>query len=120
MPGTHVYNENANKAERLYFECKTKKAERLYFIQSNLHKTIQRIVVIMRFPMKITDAASLGSAIRARRKELHYTQSDLAEFTGFSTSFISDLERGKETAEIGKAIFLINLLGMDFCLENRE
>ena len=70
--------------------------------------------------MKITDAASLGSAIRARRKELHYTQSDLAEFTGFSTSFISDLERGKETAEIGKAIFLINLLGMDFCLENRE
>lgn len=45
--------------------------------------------------MKITDSKSLGEAIRSRRKELHYTQAYLAEFTGFSVSFISDLERGK-------------------------
>ena len=55
--------------------------------------------------MKIVDAESLGKAIRRRRKELHYTQAYLAEYTGFSASFISDLERGKETAEIGKTIF---------------
>ena len=53
--------------------------------------------------MKIIDSITLGATIRARRKELGYTQSDLAEFTGFSISFISDLERGKKTAEIGKA-----------------
>lgn len=69
--------------------------------------------------MKITDAKSLGEAIRFRRKELHYTQAYLAEFTGFSVSFISDLERGKPTAEIGKAIDLINLLGMDLLVEKR-
>ena len=63
--------------------------------------------------MKITDAVSLGQAIRRRRKELHYTQEQLAEYTGFSASFISDLERGKETAQLGKAIFLANLLGLD-------
>ena len=41
------------------------------------------------------------------------------EFTGFSVSFISDLERGKETCEIGKAIEIVNLLGMDLCMEKR-
>lgn len=69
--------------------------------------------------MKITDAKSYGEAIRNRRKELGYTQAYLAEFTGFSVSFISDLERGKATAEIGKAIYLTNLLGMDLCMEKR-
>ena len=67
--------------------------------------------------MKIIDSITLGATIRARRKELGYTQSDLAEFTGFS--FISDLERGKKTAEIGKALQLIQLLGMDIKIEKR-
>ncbi len=69
--------------------------------------------------MKITDAVSLGQAIRRRRKELHYTQEQLAEYTGFSASFISDLERGKETAQLGKAIFLANLLGLDILVNKR-
>ena len=70
--------------------------------------------------IKITDTASLGKAIRQRRKELHYTQAYLAEFTGFSASFISDLENGKATAELGKTLFLIQLLGMDLCLETLD
>lgn len=69
--------------------------------------------------MRITDSKVLGNAIRKRRKELHYTQAYLAEFTGFSVSFISDLERGKTTAEIGKTIILINLLGLDLLVEER-
>lgn len=69
--------------------------------------------------MKIIDSISLGNIIRKRRKELGYTQAYLSEFTGFSVSFISDLERGKATCEIGKAIYLINLLGMDLCVGKR-
>ena len=69
--------------------------------------------------MKIIDSKSLGEAIRIRRKELKYTQAYIAEFTGYSVSFISDLERGKDTAEIGKAITIINLLGMDILVEKR-
>lgn len=61
----------------------------------------------------------LETNLRTRRKELGYTQAYIAEFTGFSVSLISDLERGKETCEIGKAIKIVNLLGMDLCMEKR-
>ena len=69
--------------------------------------------------MKITDSKSLGLTIRQRRKELNYTQAFLSEFTGFSVSFISDLERGKPTAEIEKTLKIINILGLDLFLEKR-
>ena len=69
--------------------------------------------------MLITDTAAFGKAIRQRRKELHYTQAFLSEFTGFSVSFISDLENGKETAELGKALYMAQLLGLDCRLEER-
>lgn len=69
--------------------------------------------------MKIINSKALGESIRKRRKELGYTQAYLSDFTGFSVSFISDLERGKATAEIGKTIDLINLLGLDLEVEER-
>lgn len=69
--------------------------------------------------MKIIDAKSLGKAIRDRRKELHYTQAYLSEFTGFSVSFISDLERGKPTVELEKTLKIINILGLDILIEKR-
>ena len=69
--------------------------------------------------MKIRSVEELGEAIRTRRKELHYTQAFLAEFTGFSVSFISDVERGKATAEIGKTLQLLMILGLDLAVERR-
>ena len=69
--------------------------------------------------MIITDAFSFGQALRERRKALGYTQAYLAAFSGFSVSFISDLENGKSTAELGKAIYLANLLGLDCSLDPR-
>ncbi len=63
--------------------------------------------------MRIYDAADFGAAIRQRRKSLHYTQVYVAEVTGLSVSFISDVERGKPTAELGKVLSLANLLGLD-------
>ena len=68
----------------------------------------------------ITDADSFGQALKQRRKELGYTQAFLSDFSGFSVSFISDLENGKSTAELGKAIYLANLLGLDCTLTPRD
>ena len=69
--------------------------------------------------MKITDAKSFGKAIRAKRKEQGMTQSEMAAFTGFSVSFISDLENGKPTAELERSIMLANILGLDIELNSR-
>lgn len=69
--------------------------------------------------MKITDAASFGKAIRTRRKKLGMTQSDIAAFTGLSISFLSDLENGKKTIELEKAISVAMLLGLDINITER-
>lgn len=69
--------------------------------------------------MMINNPSDFGMAIRQRRKELGYTQKYISEFTGFSISFISDLENGKSTAELGKAIYLANMLGLDITIISR-
>nr|MBQ4457729.1 helix-turn-helix transcriptional regulator [Clostridia bacterium] len=68
----------------------------------------------------ITNAKDFGQALRQRRKQLGYTQAFLSEVSGFSVTFISDLENGKRTAELGKAISLANLLGLDCSLTPRS
>ena len=69
--------------------------------------------------MVINNAADFGKSLKKRRKELGYTQRYISEFTGFSISFISDLENGKSTAELGKAIYLANMLGLDISVNAR-
>ena len=68
---------------------------------------------------KVYTAAELGKAIRIRRKELGYTQAFLAEYAGVSASFLSELENGKETIQLGKMMYIISLLGMDLSLIRR-
>jgi len=70
--------------------------------------------------MIISDTITFGKTLRQRRKQLGYTQAFVSEFSGFSISFISDLENGKSSAELGKAIYLANLLGLDCSLTPRS
>lgn len=70
--------------------------------------------------MKVFDSKSFGEALQQQRKHLGYTQNDVAQHCGFSISFISDLENGKPTAELGKALTLANLLGLDCQLQRRD
>ena len=70
--------------------------------------------------MKIISTKDLGNFIRDRRKTLGYTQAYISKFTGLSASFISNLENGKETADLGKALFLMNTLGIDLEARNRD
>lgn len=69
--------------------------------------------------MIIKNAEDFGKSLKMRRKELGYTQRYISEYTGFSISFISDLENGKSTAELGKAIYLANMLGLDIGVNAR-
>ncbi len=69
--------------------------------------------------MRVTSVSELGSYIRNKRKKLGYTQAQLSEYSGISASFISNLENGKETTELGKALFLLQLLGLTLEISNR-
>ena len=69
--------------------------------------------------MAVHDAKKFGEALRQRRRELGYTQMFMSDFSGLSIFFISDLERGKQTAELGRAIKFANLLGLDISIKPR-
>ena len=65
--------------------------------------------------MKYT-SAQIGKLIRDTRKSLGVTQKDLALTSGTGIRFIIDLENGKETCEIGKALAILNTLGIRIAL----
>lgn len=60
----------------------------------------------------IEDARSFGQAVRAARKEAGLSQMQLAERCGCSQRFVSEVERGKSTAELGRALRLLVELGI--------
>jgi y4mF family transcriptional regulator len=63
--------------------------------------------------MKIIDAKSLGQAIREQRRRLKVTQKDLAMTSGTGLRFIIDLEKGKTTCQLGKALEIARTLGLN-------
>ena len=58
----------------------------------------------------------IGKLIRETRKKLGVTQRTLALTSGTGMRFVIDLERGKETCEIGKALTILNTLGIRMTL----
>lgn len=62
----------------------------------------------------------LGQIIRQKRKSQHLTQVQVAEHCGLSPRFISEIERAKSTAEIGKALYLLEALGIDLLANTRN
>lgn len=60
----------------------------------------------------IEDATTLGEAIRQQRRHLKVTQKDLAMASGSGLRFIVDLEKGKPTCQLGKALEIVRVLGM--------
>ena len=60
----------------------------------------------------IEDSRTLGEAIRQQRRRLKVTQKDLAMASGSGLRFIVDLEKGKPTCQMGKALEIVRVLGM--------
>jgi y4mF family transcriptional regulator len=61
-------------------------------------------------------AEHIGKLVRDTRKKLGVTQKDLALTSGTGVRFVIDLERGKETCEIGKILTVLNTLGIRITL----
>ncbi|MEO1331093.1 MAG: helix-turn-helix domain-containing protein [Pseudomonadota bacterium] len=68
-------------------------------------------------PAGALTAARIGAAIRARRTALGLTQSEAAAKIGGTQRWVSQVENGKERAEIGAVLRLAGALGVRFSLE---
>ena len=66
------------------------------------------------------DTEALGRQIRAARKTMGLSQSEVAEVAGCSQRFVSELERGKKTAEIGKVLAVIRAVNHRFVMQAKE
>jgi HTH-type transcriptional regulator/antitoxin HipB len=62
-------------------------------------------------------AFTLGHAIEAERKKRQLTQTQLAQLSNSSINFISQVESGKATAQIGKVLEVLNVLGLELHIE---
>jgi transcriptional regulator with XRE-family HTH domain len=64
-------------------------------------------------------AADLGSRLRARRKELGLSQSDVADVIGVNRRVLGQLENGKGTVQLQIALAAAQAVGLDIQLTPR-
>lgn len=62
----------------------------------------------------------LGKIIKQERKAMGLTQADLALASGTGLRFISDLENGKPTCQIGKTLTVLKTLGIRLTLSGHR
>jgi y4mF family transcriptional regulator len=68
----------------------------------------------------IDTTKKLGATLRAARKRLGLTQSDLALAAGVGLRFIVDLEAGKSTLRLEQVLRVIDALGGSMMLDGLE
>ena len=68
---------------------------------------------------KVIAVATLGAAIRDKRKSMGVRQDELAGMSGVGVRFLSELERGKVTCEMGKALQVLERLGLELWVTPR-
>ncbi|MGB3227118.1 MAG: helix-turn-helix transcriptional regulator [Saprospiraceae bacterium] len=59
---------------------------------------------------------SIGEIVKKTRKQLGATQKELALTSGTGLRFISELEKGKPTCQIGKVLTVLQTLGINLSL----
>ena len=62
----------------------------------------------------------LGRLVKKERKAMGLTQAELALASGTGIRFISDLENGKPTCQIGKTLTVLKTLGIRMTLSSRH
>ena len=60
----------------------------------------------------IQDSQTLGALVRAERKRQKVTQVELASLAGVGVRFLRELEKGKESCQLGLALSVLVTLGI--------
>jgi len=68
----------------------------------------------------LKDTIQFGTIIRIARKEQGLTQEQLAGICGVGVRFIRELEHGKDSCQIGKAIMVMQMLGVEILVNGPD
>lgn len=68
----------------------------------------------------VRNAKELGRLTRAHRKSRGIPLETVAGLGNLGKRFLSEFERGKETAEIGKVLKALNTLGLEVIIQPRN
>ncbi|MCP4764674.1 MAG: helix-turn-helix transcriptional regulator [Gammaproteobacteria bacterium] len=68
---------------------------------------------------RISTTEDLGHLVRAHRKSKGLTLETASGLGNLSIRFLSEFERGKETAEIGKILKALRALGLEVIVQPR-
>lgn len=116
--GSQIRDDQA-KAQILSYGKNTKR--RLKFSMF-LNRTVKSGRSVMAGELKygrICSVEELGRLARAHRKNGGQTLKRIADLTNVSLRFLSEFERGKETAEIGKVLQALRILGLEVVIQPR-
>ena len=64
--------------------------------------------------MTIKTASEFGELIRSTRRKSKLTQAELAAACNVGERFVRELEKGKPTCQLGKALHVAQMLGIKF------
>lgn len=68
----------------------------------------------------IQSIAEIGKLIHSERKRQKILQQDLADLSGVSLHFLSNLENGKASVEFQKVLLILRSLGIEIQLTTRQ
>ena len=70
-------------------------------------------------PKPIIAPGDLGEVVRAARKDRKMSQANFADLAGVGRRFLSELEAGKPTLEIGKVLLVLTAAGIELVARDR-
>lgn len=68
----------------------------------------------------VEDTKTLGELVRAERKSQQLTQEQLAGLAGVGVRFVRELEAGKESCQLGRALQVAQTLGLVVAVSTRR
>ncbi len=68
----------------------------------------------------VLSVTEIGKLIRTERKRQKILQQDLADLSGVSLHFLSNLENGKASVEFQKVLLIFRSLGIEMQLTTRQ
>jgi y4mF family transcriptional regulator len=68
----------------------------------------------------IADAETFGALVRTERKSQKLTQEQLAGLAGVGVRFVRELEAGKESCQLGRALQVAQTLGLIVSVSTRR